>query len=87
MSNNLYNILKQLAQLWLPASATLYAALAGIWGFPYGDEIVGTIVAINTFIGAGLGISSYNYKKEYNIETRKIEDEEENEDTDDSEDV
>ena len=70
MNDKLYDILKQLAQLWLPALATLYAALAGIWGFPYGEQIVGTIVAINTFIGAGLGISSNAFKKENTIEVK-----------------
>lgn len=73
MNDKLYDILKQLAQLWLPALATLYAALAGIWGFPYGDQIVGTIVAINTFIGAGLGLSSNAFKKENVIEVKPKE--------------
>jgi hypothetical protein len=47
----------------LPAVATLYFALAGIWGFPYGEEIVGTITAVDTFLGVVLGISSINYHK------------------------
>lgn len=63
MNNKTYDILKYIAQIVLPAVATLYFALAGIWGFPYGEEIVGTITAIDTFLGVLLGISSVNYNK------------------------
>lgn len=63
LSNKTYDVLKWVAQYLLPAAATLYFALAGIWGFPYGEEIVGTITAIDTFIGVILGISSVQYKK------------------------
>ena len=63
MSNKLYDALKMIAQVVLPASATLYFALAGIWDFPYGEEIVGTITAVDTFLGVVLGISSAQYKK------------------------
>ena len=45
-------------------SATLYAALAGIWGLPHGTEITGTISAVDVFLGALLGISTKNYNKE-----------------------
>lgn len=63
MSNKVYDILKYIAQIVLPALGTLYFALAGIWGFPYGEQVVGTITAIDAFLGAVLGISSANYKK------------------------
>lgn len=63
MSNKTYDILKWIAQLLLPAAATLYFALAEIWGLPYGEQIVGTITAIDTFLGVLLGISTYNYNK------------------------
>ena len=63
MSNRMYDILKWVALIVLPAIGTLYFALAGIWGFPYGEQIVGTITAIDTFLGAILGISNYNYNK------------------------
>lgn len=63
MSNKVYDILKWIAQIVLPAIGTLYFALAGIWGFPYGEQIVGTITAIDAFLGAILGISSANYNK------------------------
>ena len=64
MKNKTYDILKWIALVVLPALGTLYFALSGIWGLPYGEEIVGTITAIDTFLGALLGISSINYNKE-----------------------
>lgn len=63
-SNKVYDILKWIAQILLPAIATLYFALAQIWGFPYGEEIVGTISAIDVFLGVCLGISTAQYNKE-----------------------
>lgn len=63
MSNKVYDILKYITQIVIPAVATLYFALAGIWGFPYGEQIVGTLTAIDTFLGVILGISSAQYKK------------------------
>lgn len=63
MSNKLYDVLKWIAMVFLPAIATLYFALAGIWNFPYGEEIVGTITAVDTCLGVLLGISSAQYKK------------------------
>ncbi len=64
MSNKTYDVLKWIAQFLLPAAGTLYFALAGIWGLPYGEQVVGTITAIDTFLGVLLGISSANYNKE-----------------------
>ncbi len=63
MSNKLYDILKYIAQIILPALGTLYFALAQIWNLPFGEEIVGTITAIVTFLGVTLKISSANYNK------------------------
>lgn len=63
MSNKVYDILKYIAQIILPALATLYFAIAGIWGLPYGEQVVGTITAVDTFLGVILGISSANYNK------------------------
>lgn len=62
-SNKTYDILKWIAQYLLPALGTLYAALSGLWGLPYGEQIVGTISAIDVFLGVLLGISTANYKK------------------------
>ena len=63
MSNKVYNILKWIAMYLLPALGTLYFALSGIWGLPYGEQIVGTITAIDTFLGVILGISIAQYNK------------------------
>ena len=63
MSNKVYDILKWIVMIVLPALGTLYFALAGIWGFPYGEAIVGTIAAIETFLGASLCISTAQYNK------------------------
>jgi len=63
MSNKTYDTLKYIAQIVLPALGTLYFALAGIWGLPYGEQIVGTIAAVDTFMGVLLKISSNNYYK------------------------
>ena len=63
MSNKMYNVLKWIAQVVLPGIATLYFTMAGIWGLPYGEEIVGTITAVDTFLGVLLGISSAQYNK------------------------
>lgn len=64
LSNRTYDILKWIAQLLLPALGTLYFALAGIWGFPYGEQIVGTITAVDTFLGVVLGLSTAAYNKD-----------------------
>ena len=63
MSDRTYNFLKEIAQIWLPAIATLYFTLASIWGFPYAEQIVGTISAIDVFLGAVLKISTIQYNK------------------------
>ena len=61
MTNKTYDILKFIAQILLPALGTLYFALAGIWGFPYGEQIVGTVTAVDAFLGTCLGISTKEY--------------------------
>ena len=63
LTNKAYDVLKYFAQIVLPALGTLYFALSSIWGLPYGEEIVGTITAIDAFLGALLGVSSAQYKK------------------------
>lgn len=63
MSNKTYDVLKKIAQIWLPAIGTLYFAIAAIWGLPYSEEIVGTITAVDAFLGAILGISTAQYNK------------------------
>lgn len=63
MSNKVYDVLKYIAQIALPALGTLYFALSGIWGLPYGEQIVGTIAAVDTCLGVLLGLSSAAYNK------------------------
>lgn len=63
LKNKAYDALKYVAQIVLPAVGTLYFALASIWNLPYGEQIVGTITAIDTFLGVLLGISTNKYKK------------------------
>ena len=62
-TNKTYDVLKWVAQYLLPAAGTLYFALSGIWGLPYGEQIVGTITAVDTFLGVVLGISTMQYNK------------------------
>lgn len=63
LSNKAYDTLKWIAQYLLPAIGTLYFALASIWELPYGEQIVGTITAVDAFLGAILGISTMQYNK------------------------
>lgn len=63
LSNSCYDFLKWIALYLLPALGTLYFALSGIWGFPYGEQVVGTITAVDTFLGVILGISTAQYSK------------------------
>lgn len=63
LDNKTYDILKWIALIALPALGALYFGLAKIWGLPYGEEIVGTITVIDTFLGTLLGISTNNYNK------------------------
>lgn len=61
LKNAAYDRLKAIAQVWLPAAATLYFALAEVWDLPWSAQIVGTITAVDAFLGAVLGISSAEY--------------------------
>lgn len=63
MTSKTYDLLKIITQLILPALGTLYFALAGIWGLPAAEEIIGTIVAVDTFLGVVLQLSSKAYAK------------------------
>ncbi len=63
MSNRAYDILKWTAMVLLPALGTLYFALAGIWNLPMGEQVVGTVTAVDTFLGVLLGISTAQYNK------------------------
>ena len=64
LNNKVYDVLKFIAQIVLPAIATLYITVANIWGLPYGEQISGTVMAIDTFLGALLMISTNAYNKQ-----------------------
>ena len=68
MTNKMYDILKWVAQILLPALGTLYFAIAGIWGLPCTEQVVGTITAVDTFLGVLLGLSTSKYNKDNNEE-------------------
>lgn len=73
LSNKVYDVLKWITTVVLPGIGTFYFALANVWGFPYAEEIVGTITAVVTFLGVLLGISSANYKKANTEKTDNVE--------------
>lgn len=62
ITGRLYDFLKFLALIFLPAVATLYFALSSVWHFPDAQNVVGSIVAFDTFLGAILGVSASNFK-------------------------
>jgi hypothetical protein len=66
--DKVYNILKWVCMICLPAIATLWFTLGKIWGFPYLAEVEGTIVAIDTFLGALIGVSTIAYSNRKKIE-------------------
>lgn len=61
LNDKVYDILKWIAMYLLPGLATLYFTLASIWGLPYGEQILGTISALDTFLAVLLGISNTKY--------------------------
>ena len=72
MSNRIYDIAKWIALILIPAVGTLYFALSKIWGdsiFPYPAEIVGTLTAVDAFLGAILQISTDQYNKDNKVES------------------
>ena len=71
MSNKTYNILKWIAQILIPAIATLYFGLSKLWGFPCGEEVVGTLSLIDVFLGSLLGISAIQYNRGDTINGKK----------------
>lgn len=64
MSNETYDILKEIALTILPAVAVLYATLGKIWNLPYVSELPATLMAIDTFLGVCLHISTSEYNKD-----------------------
>lgn len=78
-SNKLYDVLKYVVEVILPGIGTLYFTLGTIWGFPYGDQVVGTCAAVALFLGLAVGYSRRSYDKsdakyDGNIEIEETED-------------
>ena len=63
LKDKVYDVLRYVANYVLPGLGTLYFALCQIWGFPYGEQIVGTVTALVTFLNVLLGISNSTYNK------------------------
>jgi len=63
LPDRVYDVLKWVAQIVLPALGTLYFGLSQIWGLPYGEQVVGTITVIDAFLGALLGVSTAQYRR------------------------
>ena len=63
LKDSVYDVLKWIALICLPALGVAYSALAGVWGWPYADEIARTVNAICVLLGALLGISTAEYRK------------------------
>lgn len=61
LNDKVYDVLKWITLIVLPACGSLYFGLSGIWGFPHGEEIVGSISVICLFLGSILGISTGQY--------------------------
>lgn len=74
ITGKLYDVLKFIAQVGLPALGTLYFTLAGLWGLPSAEEVVATIVAIDTFLGVILQISSASFNAETATGTLRVTD-------------
>jgi hypothetical protein len=62
LTDKTYNAAKFVALVLLPALGALYAAISGIWGLPSPEAVVGTVTAVDAFLGVILHLSSANYK-------------------------
>jgi hypothetical protein len=64
LNNKIYDALKWIVMVVIPALTTAYVGLSGIWGWPYATEVAKTSVVICTLLGALLGISTAQYNKQ-----------------------
>lgn len=63
LDNKVYDVLKWIVLIALPACSALYAALSQVWGWGYTEQVTITIGAVELFLGSLIGISSANYGK------------------------
>lgn len=64
LPDKVYDVLKWIVMIVLPACATAYVGLASIWGWPFADEVAKTTAVVCTLLGALLGISTAQYNKD-----------------------
>lgn len=63
LNNNVYDVLKWIVMVLLPAFGVLYGALAPVWGFQNADKVLTTLSAVTVFLGAVIGVSTVTYNK------------------------
>lgn len=63
LNNKVYDALKWIVMIVIPAATTAYVGLAAIWGFPFAEEVAKTSSVICALLGALLGISTAQYNK------------------------
>lgn len=63
LTNEIYNVVKFVAQTLLPAVGTLYFTLSGLWGLPNTEQVIGSVTAVDLFLGVILGISTVSFNK------------------------
>lgn len=66
LPNKVYDALKWIAIIFMPAAIVLWTELGNVWGWPYVTEIAATLAAIEAFMGATLGVSTATYNKQRN---------------------
>lgn len=64
-TNKVYDKIKWIVAIVIPAIIALYSSLASIWGFPYAEQVIATLAAINVFLGVVMKISTASYQKSY----------------------
>jgi len=72
LTNKVYDVVKAIAMVWLPAAGVLYFALAGIWALPYAKEVSDSVIAVDLFLGAVLGISTAQYNKNNSVDSSNM---------------
>jgi len=71
LPSKVYDVLKWIALVVLPALATLTKVVCAVWNLPYGDQIATTITAIGTFLGALLMVDTITYNKKAKLENKE----------------
>ena len=64
LPNKVYDALKWIVLVVIPALTTAYVGLSGVWGWPYAEEVAKTSAVVCTLLGALLGISTAQYNKQ-----------------------